>query len=387
MNKGKDICNALKEIRRQIADNNGIKLEISECTFQGECRGTCPKCEAEIRYLDTQLQKRHRAGHVIKVAGIAAGTLALLAPITLSADEPGLSLDTTIISSHELNKRIEVTEGVVSRSDRIDLNREKNKKSDFKIKETPVETETFLGEVFEKSFSDGSEAIPEPILGAVVLNTRTQKKAYTDLSGKFEIDVQKGDILRIMYIGCEPKEIAVIDLSINRFYLLPSKEVLGKVMVLTDDYLIGKVVVKYQNDGIELRIQNKNGKIISPERYAIPIQLLETERNGKPIKNEDGYDECITITPASEDSEKIFISYTELFNRWFSLRKKDLSKEYPQKMRLRVGDGYFADTKDIIINISKDAINSDSANRNTDWDLNLKINTECGEGREKDDIK
>ena len=365
MNKGKDICNALKEIRRQIADNNGIKLEISECTFQGECRGTCPKCEAELRYLDTQLQKRHRAGHAIKVAGIAAGTLAFLSPLTLSADEPYKTPDTIDITSSE------VLEGEIPNDMRQYSNKEENKKSDFKIKETPVETKTLLGEVFEKSFSDGSEAIPEPILGAVVLNTRTQKKAYTDLSGKFEIDVQKGDVLRIMYIGCEPKEIAVTDLSINRFYLLPSKEVLGEVMVLTDDYLIGKVVVKYQNDGIELRIQNKNGKIISPERYAIPIQLLETERNGKPIKDEDGYDECITIIPASEDSEKIFISYTELFNRWFSLKKKDFNKDYPQKMRLRVGDGYFADTKDILINISKEAITGDSVKKNTDWNLNL----------------
>ena len=381
MSRGKEICKALKTIRRKIAEENGIEFVTLECTFQGECQGTCPKCEAEIRYLDTQLQKRHRAGHVIKVAGIAAGTLALLAPITLSADEPYKTPERIDITSSE------VLEGEIPNEMRQYSNKGENKKSDFKIKETPVETETFLGEVFEKSFSDGSEATPEPILGAVVLNTRTQKKAYTDLSGKFEIDVQKGDILRIMYIGCEPKEIAVTDLSINRFYLLPSKEVLGEVMVLTDDYLIGKVVVKYQNDGIELRIQNKNGKIISPERYAISIQLLETERNGKPIKNEDGYDECITIIPASEDSEKIFISYTELFNRWFSLKKKDFNKDYPQKMRLRVGDGYFADTEDILINISKDAINSDSANRNTDWDHSLKIKNECVEGSEKADIR
>ena len=381
MCRGKDIWKALKTIRRKIAEENGIEFDTLECTFQGECRGTCPKCEAELRYLDTQLQIRHRAGHAIKVAGIAAGTLALLAPITLSADEPYKTPERIDITSSE------VLEGEIPNEMRQYSNKGENKKSDFKIKETPVETETFLGEVFEKSFSDGSEATPEPILGAVVLNTRTQKKAYTDLSGKFEIDVQKGDVLRIMYIGCEPKEIAVTDLSINRFYLLPSKEVLGEVMVLTDDYLIGKVVVKYQNDGIELRIQNKNGKIISPERYAIPIQLLETERNGKPIKDEDGYDECITIIPASEDSEKIFISYTELFNRWFSLKKKDFNKDYPQKMRLRVGDGYFADTEDILINISKDAINSDSANRNTDWDHSLKIKNECVEGSEKADIR
>ena len=34
--------------------------------------GTCPKCEAEVRYLEEELKKRQSAGKKIAVAGIAA---------------------------------------------------------------------------------------------------------------------------------------------------------------------------------------------------------------------------------------------------------------------------------------------------------------------------
>ena len=51
-------------------------MEIEECTFKGECRGTCPKCEAEMRYLENALADRLRIGKVATVAGIALGLAA-----------------------------------------------------------------------------------------------------------------------------------------------------------------------------------------------------------------------------------------------------------------------------------------------------------------------
>ena len=48
---GKEKCKYLREIRKKIALENDITLVTSECTFKGECKGTCPKCEAEVRYL------------------------------------------------------------------------------------------------------------------------------------------------------------------------------------------------------------------------------------------------------------------------------------------------------------------------------------------------
>ena len=75
MKRGKQTCKILNEIRKQIAEENDIKLVIEECTYQGDCRGTCPKCEAEVRYLERELEKRQRMGKAAVVAGLSVGLL------------------------------------------------------------------------------------------------------------------------------------------------------------------------------------------------------------------------------------------------------------------------------------------------------------------------
>lgn len=69
---GKEKCKMLKEIRAEIARNNDIHLVIEECTHQGKCKGTCPACEAEVAYLEEQLEKRKALGKAVCVAGISA---------------------------------------------------------------------------------------------------------------------------------------------------------------------------------------------------------------------------------------------------------------------------------------------------------------------------
>ena len=78
--KGKYTCKILKEIRRQIAEENDINLVIEECTYKGDCLGTCPRCEAEVKYLEDQLASRKKAGKALKVAGISAAMISMLAP-------------------------------------------------------------------------------------------------------------------------------------------------------------------------------------------------------------------------------------------------------------------------------------------------------------------
>lgn len=72
---GKQKCRILKEIRRQIAEQNDIRFVIEECTHKGKCRGTCPKCEWEVRMLERELEKRRASGKKIALAGISAGFL------------------------------------------------------------------------------------------------------------------------------------------------------------------------------------------------------------------------------------------------------------------------------------------------------------------------
>lgn len=55
---GKRKCNILKSLRQKIAKDNDIPFVSEECTHQGECRGTCPKCDEEVRYLEQELLKR-----------------------------------------------------------------------------------------------------------------------------------------------------------------------------------------------------------------------------------------------------------------------------------------------------------------------------------------
>ena len=67
----------LKTIRKQVADANEIKYEPRECHYEGECRGTCPACEAEVRYIERELDLRRQLGKAVAIVGISAGLSAL----------------------------------------------------------------------------------------------------------------------------------------------------------------------------------------------------------------------------------------------------------------------------------------------------------------------
>lgn len=77
MNNGKLKCEALKKIRQSIADSNGIDYHTTECKHQGDCPGTCPKCDQEVRYLESELARRQSSGLKVTVAGLALGVSVL----------------------------------------------------------------------------------------------------------------------------------------------------------------------------------------------------------------------------------------------------------------------------------------------------------------------
>ena len=70
---GKNRCRILKDIRKKIALENDIEYVTTECKYKGDCLGTCPKCESEVRYLEAELAKKRSLGQKIALAGIAAG--------------------------------------------------------------------------------------------------------------------------------------------------------------------------------------------------------------------------------------------------------------------------------------------------------------------------
>ena len=79
MNNGKNICKYLKEVRKNIANEYNIPLEQEECTFEGECNGTCPHCEAEVKYIEQELSKKGKMNILGKAAAIAGLSLSMAA--------------------------------------------------------------------------------------------------------------------------------------------------------------------------------------------------------------------------------------------------------------------------------------------------------------------
>ena len=100
MKRGKRTCEILKEVRRKVAQENDIKLLERECTHEGDCRGTCPYCESEVRYLERELSKRRALGKAVTVAGIAVSSMMMgachspKAPAPAIGDEPEPAVET-----------------------------------------------------------------------------------------------------------------------------------------------------------------------------------------------------------------------------------------------------------------------------------------------------
>ncbi|MBP5413317.1 MAG: hypothetical protein J6Y47_08705, partial [Bacteroidales bacterium] len=69
MYKGKSTCRELKRIRKMIAEQNNIPLEDSECHYEGDCAGTCPKCDADVRFLENARRKSKQLGKVVTLSG------------------------------------------------------------------------------------------------------------------------------------------------------------------------------------------------------------------------------------------------------------------------------------------------------------------------------
>ncbi len=75
MKYGKRLCEKLKQIRLEVARANDIPYEPAECHYEGDCSGSCPRCEAEVKYLERQLDLKRLTGK-IAVISMAVGALA-----------------------------------------------------------------------------------------------------------------------------------------------------------------------------------------------------------------------------------------------------------------------------------------------------------------------
>ena len=183
MTKGRSTCKLLKSIRQQIADANGISYRPKECQHKGDCAGTCPACEEEIRYLERELKARKGNGFGMKVAGIAAGICATVMPMTAAAQ--AVKPDSTANPPVQTTKKAPIE--VVDLSDGC---------------ASPV---IVRGMVID-------EENKEPVIGAGVFIDGTNKGIATDIDGQFALKVPSATSLVISYIGCKDKKVRVSSL-------------------------------------------------------------------------------------------------------------------------------------------------------------------------------
>ena len=207
MVKGKSTCKLLKDIRQQIADANGISYQPKECHYEGDCAGTCPACEEEIRYLERELKARKGNGFGMKVAGIAAGICATVMPMTAAAQ--AVKSDSTANPPVQTTKKAPIK--VVDLSDSC---------------ASPV---VVRGMVID-------EENKEPVIGAAVFIDGTRKGIATDIDGQFALKVPSDTSLVISYIGYKKQKVRVSSLlsSDNNVIMLEKHAMMtGFVAVVT----------------------------------------------------------------------------------------------------------------------------------------------------------
>ena len=208
MVKGKSTCKLLKSIRQQIADANGISYLPKECHHKGDCAGTCPACEEEIRYLERELKARKGNGFGMKVAGIAAGICATVMPMTAAAQ--AVKSDSTANPPVQTTKKAPIK--VVDLSDGC---------------ASPVVVRGMVIDAENK----------EPVIGAGVFIDGTNKGIATDIDGQFALKVPSATSLVISYIGYEKQKVRVSSLlrSENNVIILKTDGnlLLGDLAVFT----------------------------------------------------------------------------------------------------------------------------------------------------------
>lgn len=64
---GKEKCKILKQIRQEIAQRNGIDYIPSDCNNEGDCLGYCPICEKEAEFILSEINKKIKDGHSVRI--------------------------------------------------------------------------------------------------------------------------------------------------------------------------------------------------------------------------------------------------------------------------------------------------------------------------------
>ncbi len=252
MARGKQICKILKEIRRQIAEANDIEFVTSECRYKGDCLGTCPKCEAEVRYLEQQLRARSLAGKTVVLSGISAGMILMFGCSGTTSsnqsnetlqDEPTAPVEQTE-TSESIKEEVElpmIEDSVVIKKGEIDDTEllivgeiDPEQEEDQLKRDIPVVADTITvgGIVLSSDTLPDGTVSKQPLIGAIITNRRTASKTYTDLEGHFGLPVCVGDTLTVEYLGYDSQTIVVTkDMKDTTITLIPNSDLSDEILI------------------------------------------------------------------------------------------------------------------------------------------------------------
>lgn len=252
MARGKQTCKILKEIRRQIAEANDIEFVTSECRYKGDCLGTCPKCEAEVRYLEQQFRDRSLAGKAVVLSGISAGMILMSGCNGTSSKQSNETLQgepTAPVEQTETSESIEeevelpmIEDSVTIKKGEIDDTEllimgeiiDPEQKEDQLKRDIPVvpDTITVGGIVLSSDTLPDGTVSKQPLIGAIITNRRSASGTYTDLDGHFGLPVCIGDTLEVEYIGYDSQTIVVTeDMKDTTITLIPNSDLSDEILI------------------------------------------------------------------------------------------------------------------------------------------------------------
>ena len=147
---GKEKCELLKSIRKNIAEMNGIEYYPEQCNHEGNCPGFCPRCDMEASYLMKELRKKEAAGFPIRIDTESLAQFESLSSEPIEEDDedcivgdirtPGI-----IASPEDLDGDIMPLQGDVAMPDDFEGEPDENDEEDISS-EDPINGEQLLAD-------------------------------------------------------------------------------------------------------------------------------------------------------------------------------------------------------------------------------------------------
>lgn len=265
MTLGKQTCRILKEVRKQIAEANDIEYFVSECQYKGDCLGTCPKCEEEVRYLTQALEHKRLAGKVVSLVGLSVGLMGL--PQAACATEEKI-----------LAERETVCVGV--------------------------------GEVIVKGRV--TDSVGNPLENAHIVEKGTARGTCSDKNGYFMLRVSGLLPLCVSFVGYETKEIWVPKGGGANLRVVLGREVLAIDEIGVNSYF--EVTWRSVITGVTTL---KTGDIISERRRWFHVDGCVVDENGILLSGVEIYRKR-----CKKEIHVEYVFHRGLFDFWQKGRKK-----------------------------------------------------------------